>query len=410
MRPGGRRDGHVQRPVPAEPERPGLPRDRRADRGRPGGGDRGERNRIAAPAARQLSVDLAADALHQRTSPGDTARSCAGSPGSASAAVAVTTVWAAREIMAASARRRSPSSSERTSSRSTSGEIPEAVAQRVGLRHHEGEHRDPLLSLRAEHAEVSAVRFDAHVVQMRPCTCHASVDVGLQSVLELGHRHGLSLVSQRRRAESQCAGGLRERLGEERQRFRPCTNQLLTQRNDPPRPRCERVPRRLSGTDAAQSSVALPDSRRVVVRERRACWEQPPHCAVEVRAACRRSALHDGEAVGREHECRQLVAKPFSRSEPLPVEGDLARLARSENDVRLERVVAGRRREASPFRRSRRSGSSARRGERAARTPAFRRGAPPAGSSSRRRSSREAARLRVTARARERRTSGSRGA
>ena len=312
--------------------------------------------------------------------------------------------------MAASACRRSPSSSERTSSRSTSGETPmrsrSASASAIT--------RDRTAT-RCSPCEPNTrrsrpLRFDTHVVQMRSCACHASVDVSLQSVLELGLGHGLSLVRQRRRAEPQRACGLRERLGEERQHFHPCANQLLTQRDDPPRPRCERVSRRLTDPNAAQTSVALPDSRRVVVRERRARWKQPPHRAVEVRAACRRSAFHDGEAVRREHECRQLVAKPFSRSEPLTVEGDLARLARSENDVRRERVVARRAVKRHLSGALRRSGSSARRGERAARTPAFRRGAPRGGSSSRRRSSREAARLRVTARARGRRTSGSRGA
>ena len=72
LRPRRRLHGHVERSVPADPERPRTSRDCITDSRRPGRRNRGERDSIAAAAARQLSLDLVADAVHQRTAPGVT--------------------------------------------------------------------------------------------------------------------------------------------------------------------------------------------------------------------------------------------------------------------------------------------------------------------------------------------------
>ncbi len=112
----------------------------------------------------------------------------------------------------ASAARRSPSSSESTSSRSTSGDVPRRSRKRRSLGHHEREHGDALLTLRAEHAEVPPARLDPQVVQVRARASHAAVEVGVEAAVEVGYGRRLALVRKGRRLEAKPARGLGERL------------------------------------------------------------------------------------------------------------------------------------------------------------------------------------------------------
>ena len=87
-----------ERPVAGDALRPRGTRDRRADRVRPRAGHLGEHPRVGDACTAQRAPHGAVEALHHaaRTSPGVTASSCAGASGSASAPVAVTSVWPTR--------------------------------------------------------------------------------------------------------------------------------------------------------------------------------------------------------------------------------------------------------------------------------------------------------------------------
>ena len=197
LRPRRRLHRDMERSVAADPERPRVPRNRVSDGGRPGTRHLGEGDGVATAAARQLLLDLVADAVHQRTSPGITDSDCVGSPGSAAAAVAVTTVCAPREIIVG----------ERCSALSVElrehvveeheRRHPTPLSQRPSLGHDEREHGDALFTLRAEHAEVPPARLDPQVVQVRACAGHATVEVGVEARVEIGDGRRLAFVHQR---------------------------------------------------------------------------------------------------------------------------------------------------------------------------------------------------------------------
>src|SRR5207249_4438647 len=80
-------------------------------------------------------------------------------------------------------------------------------------------------------------------------------------------------------------------------------------------PGVERVARREAGADPAQGGVPLADRRAVLGWEPGAGWREPAERPVEVGAPGGRPALHHGQAIGREHERRELRAQLLGRAE-----------------------------------------------------------------------------------------------
>src|SRR5262249_37778045 len=101
-----------ERAVPHEPRRPRVRRDPRADGAGPAPGAGAQAGRRSEAA--ELAAALRLEPLHQaaRTSPGETSSSCAGSPGSDSAVVAVISVCPIAATWRSSTPRRPGSSSE----------------------------------------------------------------------------------------------------------------------------------------------------------------------------------------------------------------------------------------------------------------------------------------------------------
>ena len=240
---------------------------RLADDGRPGGGDRCERNRVAASAAREL---LGRPRSPMRSiselCPAITARACAGSPGSAATAVAVDDGLGR---LARSCPRvptpAVPSELGETSSRSTSGDVPSAVVQYARPPPSRG--RAPRPAARPASRTTRRSRPPASivsVVQMRPCACHAPLEVGSEPGIETRRR---SRARPRNAASPSRAPALPadcgERSREERQQPPSAHEPAPRRARRLARPRPERVARRLSrrGSGAGLRSAARQQPR-----------------------------------------------------------------------------------------------------------------------------------------------------
>ena len=298
----------MERSVARDPQWPGVARDRLADGVRPRGGQGGERNRVPAPTARELALHLTPDALQlSQPAPGRTASDCAGSTGSAEVAVAVITVCEQRSIIWASARRRSPSSSESTSSSRTSGDRPcRSLSADASAR------TSASTAIRCSPCEPKTRRSRPPASIRTSCRC-GPIPVmprsrsSLQARRELSQRRRLAVVGESCAVEAELAGGLPERRRETLEPGTSRLDELVAERDDRLRPRRQGLGGREPGTNAAQAGVSLTESRRVLPGGSRAGGQESRHDAVEVRTARSRTALHDGEPVGREDERRQLL-------------------------------------------------------------------------------------------------------
>ncbi len=153
----------------------------------PGARHRGEHARVGDARTAQRAANRPVEPLHQpgRTSPGVTTRSCAGASGSASAPVAVTSVWpSVAETLAEHApavgvelRQRVVEQQQRrharpaTASSSASASSSESTAM-------------PLLALRPERPEVAVAGEDADLVEVRAEPGRAALEVAGEPVVE----------------------------------------------------------------------------------------------------------------------------------------------------------------------------------------------------------------------------------
>ena len=147
------------------------------------------------------------------------------------------------------------------------------------------EHGQPLLSLRAEAAQVAIRGKQPHVVQVRPDARGRALDVPLEPRLELGSGRRLAVVDERRARQAELVRDSGEsRASSAASVARRAATSSAPSVADLLRPRRDRVTRREPRSDASQRRVALRDRGRVVGRERCARRLQPRERAVEVRA------------------------------------------------------------------------------------------------------------------------------
>ena len=160
----------MERSVPSDAKGPRLPCDGLSHSLGPHRGDLGERERGATAALREHSFNRFSDLLHYRgrTSPGETSNDCAGAPGKAWAAVAVSIVCPAPRdergegaaSVAVELRENVVEQDERASA--------DSVGERPRFREHECENSDSLFALRSVAAEVTPARLEPYLVEMRP--------------------------------------------------------------------------------------------------------------------------------------------------------------------------------------------------------------------------------------------------
>ena len=170
-----------------------------ADRVRPGARHLGEHARVRDACRAERAADRAVEPLHQpsRTAPGDTARSCAGASGSASAPVAVTSVWPTRR-RDASLRSRAAVGVELGQRVVEQEERRDAalVGEELGLGEEQREDRQPLLALGAERPQVALARQEADLVEVRAEAGRSALEVAGEPRLEAR----ASAARRRRRA------------------------------------------------------------------------------------------------------------------------------------------------------------------------------------------------------------------
>ena len=212
-----------------------------------------------------------------------------------------------------------------------------ALRDQLRLREEQREHREPLLALRAEAAQLARAGDDDHVVEVRAERRRAAVEVAVESLLELRRRRRFALVAKLGRVETELAGALRERRAEQRQRLEPRRDERCPECRHLLRPRSECVTRREAAGDTAQGGVALPDRGAVLRRQLRARRREPAEDAVEVRAPGGRSALDDAEPVRSEDECRRLRAQLLGGAQRRTVQRRALARARLEHDLDLQR-------------------------------------------------------------------------
>ena len=305
-RPGRGARIDVQHAVPGDAGRPGVPRHLLADRGRPGGHDRRHRARGAEPA--QLLLEAVPEPFHQatRTRPGLTSSSWSGSPGSAPR----------RGRRDEHLRAAANSLHERCSA--VSVELGEHVVeeeqrrnasplrQQLRLREQQREQRHPLLALGAVRPQLPLACGDSHLVVVRAGAREAPLEIGREARREHLCGDGRGVVHETCPGEAELAGALGETRRLERRRSRPTLAAASA---------CPASTTRAShgstvstpddpGRGAPQRGVSLRDRLCVLAGQRGTRGEQPAGHTVDVRAADGGPGLHDGEAVGREHERR----------------------------------------------------------------------------------------------------------
>ena len=234
------------------------------------------------------------------------------------------------------------------------------------------------------------------VVEVRPEPGRAALEVRVEPGLERVRGRRLAVVAERRRRQPELA----RTLGEARLRARPARRRRAStssraELSEALRPRRERVA-------SARARAARGGARRCAARAPPRTPAGAPRAPGGDGASTRSKyarraagpALHDGEAVGREDERRELAPQRLRGRQPRAVRAraSFAGACATASPSTSCAHVAARDRERPTRAPSRRSGSAARRCACVARTPASRRGSPRAGSSCRRRSRRRRAR------------------
>ena len=286
----------------------------------------------------------------------------------------------------ASARRRVASSSERTSSRRTSGGVPPLLGDHLRLGEQEREHGQPLLALGAEAPQVPLSRADRDVVEVRPETGDAALQIALEPRLERRHGRRLAAVVERGARQAELVRTLGKDRREQRDRLRRDATRAA--------PRVATC----SVHGATASRVEAPNETR-----RSAAFRCPTAAAYSSGSAAR---LGSSRLSDRSKYARRAAGPPLTTASRSGVKTSVATSPRScsaersgapfsfarfpacccsvtSSSTGAPVSVARRARSAPP---SRRSGRAAGRRACAARSPACRRAATRAGSSCRRRS------------------------
>ena len=121
-------------------------------------------------------------------------------------------------------------------------------------------------------------------------------------------RRRVGVVAQLTAWEAELEGALGKQRGEKRDRFPPSLHESRAEIGDPSGPRRDGVSRRGPDRDPPQSGVPLRHGRAVLGRHAGPGGKQAPQSTVEVRPPSGWAALDDDEAIGREHERRDLGA------------------------------------------------------------------------------------------------------
>ena len=265
---------HVQGPVARDPRRPGVARDRGADRLRPALDDLARGPACGpkrASSARTCSDSLSRSHLHD----------CAGSTGSALRCVAVITTCPMLATRSASTRRRRESSSESTSSSSSSGAAAAARPRRAAARAARAAAR-PASRSSAGRGRPTAIRTSS---RCGPRPGRAAREVGVEPRLERGRGRRLAVVAERRARKPELAARApRSPARARRSRPRRAADELRAERGDALRPRRERRAVGEPELHAPQRGVPLRERRGVVLRQAGAGGLEPAEHAVEVRA------------------------------------------------------------------------------------------------------------------------------
>ena len=153
--------------------------------------------------------------------------------------------------------RRSPSSSESTSSQKHERRRADARPQRIGLGEDEREDRDALLALRAERAQVAAPRLDTEIVKVGPRAGEPALEIVLETSVQLRDSRRLAFVRERRRSQAELVRDPLEQRREELDGFDSA----------PARGRCRATRRGLSrGTSASRVEAPARTRRSPALR------------------------------------------------------------------------------------------------------------------------------------------------
>ena len=249
----------VQRPVAGDPRRPRLPRDRRADRRGPALDEL--RHAGLRPEPRQLGAHLVAEAV-EVTAPFE---------------VTWRTVLHVDDLRRLEGQRRGLGRGHHGLPGRGDPRAEGAAAARVELREHvveqeqradgqqlrlgeeQREHREALLALRAELAQVAVAARDEDVVEMRAETGRAAFEVGLQASLELLDGRRLGVVAELRDRQPELVGTLREPRPERRERLAAGADERRPELGEARRPGLERLARR-------EAELHPPERRRSAAR------------------------------------------------------------------------------------------------------------------------------------------------
>src|SRR5439155_15001362 len=142
-----------------------------------------------------------------------------------------------------------------------------------------------------------------------------------------------ALIRQAPPAQAELLRDGRETGRQRGQRGEPRFDELLPELGDALRPGSQGIERGGSEAHAAESRVPLRDGGGVVGGKRQSGGGQTAEHAVEVGAAGRGPALHDGEAVGGEDQGLQLAPQLLGGREPLSVELRTLALTAGEADA-----------------------------------------------------------------------------
>ena len=215
-----------------------------------------------------------------------------------------------------------------------------AVDDGLRLGEEKRKQREPLLSLRAEAAQVAAAGNEHDVVEVRPERRRAAIEITVESGCESSQRRRLPFVAERRIIEPQLGRADGEGRLEQGKRLEPGGDKLRAERRNAFAPRLDRVPAREACRCSAQRRVPLRHGRAVLRRQRRASRSESPENAVEVGAAGRRRPLHDAEAIRREDKRRDERSQLLGRTQRSSVQLGALAFTTADRHLELEPHVA----------------------------------------------------------------------
>src|SRR4029079_12895457 len=164
---------------------------------------------------------------------------------------------------------------------------------------------EPLLSLRAETAEIAAPRGNHDVVEVRPERGHAALEVALEHGGQPGRRRRLAVVPERHVAEPELVRPGREGRLEQRESLEPRSDKVRPERRNAFAPRLNRIAVRGAHRDTAERSVPLRHSGAVLRGQWRTDRRETSENAIEVGAAGWGGPLQHSQPLGRADDGRE---------------------------------------------------------------------------------------------------------